>query len=282
MLDVEPDALPVHQRELLAALADRAGTAIDNALLYREALERHRLEKELSVARRIQQDLLPREDPVFPTVDVSGAMIPSEEVGGDYYDYVALEGKRLGIAVADATGKGIPAALLMAAVQATLRAEAERGLDPAALVAHINSRVHALQQPEKFTSFFYCCLDAGAKTITYCNAGHHPPVLLRANGEVERLTEGGLLMGVQADPPYDEATVTLGQGDTIALYTDGIIEQSDARDELFGEERLIDVLRANSALGASLLKKRIIDSVKEFSPSGSNDDDLTLIVVKVF
>jgi sigma-B regulation protein RsbU (phosphoserine phosphatase) len=282
MLDIDPAALPPHQRELLAALADRAGTAIDNALLYREALERHRLEKELSVARRIQEDLLPGEDPVFPTADVSGSMIPSHEVGGDYYDYVTLRGKRLGIAIGDVTGKGIPAALLMAAVQATLRAEAERDPTPSDLVARINKRVHILQQPERFASFFYCCLDAGLRTLTYCNAGHHPPLLLRASGDIERLWEGGLLMGFQADPPYDEDTVHLGQGDTLVLYTDGIIEQSDGKESYFGEEGLVEVVKANKDLGAALLKKRIIEAVLEFSPNGSNDDDLTVIVIKVF
>jgi sigma-B regulation protein RsbU (phosphoserine phosphatase) len=282
MLDVEPVALPPHQRELLAALADRAGTAVDNALLYREALERHRLEKELSVARRIQEDLLPGEDPVFPTADVSGSMIPSHEVGGDYYDYVSLKGKRLGIAIGDVTGKGIPAALLMAAVQATLRAEAEREPSPAELVSRINKRVHTLQQPERFATFFYCCLDAGARTLTYCNAGHHPPLLLRSAGDIERLTEGGLLMGFQGDAPYVEGTIELNEGDTVVLYTDGIIEQSDGRESFFGEEGLMEVIEANRDLGAGQLKKRIIESVKEFSPSGSNDDDLTVVVIKVF
>jgi serine phosphatase RsbU (regulator of sigma subunit) len=282
LLDVEPTALPPQQRELLAALADRAGTAIDNALLYREALERHRLEKELSVARRIQQDLLPGKDPVFPTADVSGSMIPSHEVGGDYYDYVSLKGKRLGIAIGDVTGKGIPAALLMAAVQATLQAEAEREPSPAELVARINKRVHTLEQPERFATFFYCCLDAAARTVTYCNAGHHPPILLRADGSIEELMEGGLLMGFQAEPPYKEETISLGQGDTVVLYTDGIIEQSDGEDSYFGVEGLVEVIKAHKDLGASQLKKRIIDSVKDFSPSGSNDDDLTLIVIKVF
>lgn len=281
LLDVDARQMSSHQRELLTALAARAGTAIDNALLYRDALESHRLEKELSVARRIQEDLLPSRDPVFPSIDVSGSMIPSHEVGGDYYDYVTLGEKRLGVALGDVTGKGIPAALLMATVQATLKADAERSPSPSHLVALINKRVHELEQPERFATFFYCCLDVSSKTITYCNAGHHPPVLMRANRDLEHLTEGGLLMGVQPEPQYDEGTVTLGQGDILVIFTDGIIEQSRG-EEFYGEERLIDVMRANKDLGAGQLKKRIIDSVLEFSENGTNEDDLTLVVIKVY
>ncbi len=281
LIDVDSSEMSSHQAELLAALAARAGTAIDNALLYREALERHRLEKELSVARRIQTDLLPRRDPVFPAFDVSGAMIPSHEVGGDYYDYVILGEKRLGIGLGDVTGKGIPASLMMATVQATLRAEAERSSSPSHLVAMINKRVQALEEPERLVTFFYCCLDAAKKTLEYCNGGHHPPILLRAGGAVERLTEGGLLLGMQPDPPYEEGTVSLAQGDILVIYTDGIIEQPRGED-FYGEDRLLDVVRAGKELSAAKLKKRIIDSVMEYSEDGNNDDDLTLVVIKVY
>jgi sigma-B regulation protein RsbU (phosphoserine phosphatase) len=281
LLDVDAREMTAHQRELLTALAARAGTAIDNALLYRGALERHRLEKELSVATRIQEDLLPKRDPVFPAVDVSGSMIPSHEVGGDYYDYVELGEKKLGVALGDVTGKGIPAALLMAAVQATVRADAKRSPNPSHLVALINKRVQELEEPERFATFFYCTLDSVDKTITYCNAGHHPPVLVRADGSVEHLTEGGILLGFQPDPPYDEGTVTLREGDILVIFTDGIVEQSRG-EEFYGEERMIDVMRANRDLGAGQLKKRIIDSVLEFSKDGSNEDDLTLVVIKAY
>jgi len=281
VLDADSESLPSHQRELLTALAARAGTAIDNAILYREALERHRLEKELAVARRIQEDLLPSRDPVFPSVEISGTMIPSQEVGGDYYDYVMLGEKRIGIALGDVTGKGIPAALVMAAVQATLKADAERWPSPSKLVAVINSRVYQLKQPERFATFFYCCLDAAERTVTYCNAGHHPPVLLRSDGSVERLTEGGLLLGVRPDPPYEEATVKLESGDVLVIFTDGIIEQR-REEEFYGEERLIAIMRQNKNLAATRLKKLIVDSVLEFSSDGTNEDDLTLVVIKAY
>ncbi len=281
LLDADAARMPSHERELLTALAARAGTAIDNALLYREALERHRLEKELSVARRIQEDLLPKQDPVFASIDVSGAMIPSHEVGGDYYDYVDLGDKRMGIGLGDVTGKGIPASLMMATVQATLRADAQRTSGPAELVALINKRVQALEHPGRLVTFFYCCLDSTNGELTYCNAGHHPPVLLRASGAVEHLTEGGLLLGMQPDPRYDEGRVTLGQGDVLVIYTDGIIEQ-EAAEEFYGEERLLEVMRAGRELSAAQLKKRIIDSVMQFSENGTNSDDLTLVVIKAY
>ncbi len=281
LLDVDTANMSSHERELLTALAARAGTAIDNALLYRDALERHRLEKELSVARRIQEDLLPRRDPVFPAIDISGSMIPSLEVGGDYYDYVELGEKRLGIGLGDVTGKGIPAALLMASVQASLRADAERTPSPSQLVASINKRVQALDNPGRLVTFFYCCLDAAERTLTYCNAGHHPPVLVRAGGELEHLTEGGLLIGMQPDPQYDQGSVELERGDVLVIYTDGIIEQTNGED-FYGEDRMIETIRANMEMGAAQLKKKIIDSVMEFSDSGTNDDDLTLIVLKVY
>jgi sigma-B regulation protein RsbU (phosphoserine phosphatase) len=281
LLDVDASRMPSHERELLTALAARAGTAIDNALLYREALERHRLEKELSVARLIQEDLLPKNDPVFPALDVSAAMIPSHEVGGDYYDYVDLGDRRLGIGLGDVTGKGIPASLMMATVQATLRADAERTSGPSELVALINKRVQALEHPGRLVTFFYCCLDATNGTLTYCNAGHHPPLLLHPSGAVERLTEGGLLMGMQPDPEYAEGRVAIKHGDVLVIYTDGIIEQT-AGEEFYGEERLLEVMRAGRELSAAQLKKRIIDSVMEFSDNGTNDDDLTLVVLKAY
>lgn len=281
LVDVDVRDMISHQRELLSALAARAGTAIDNALLYREALERHRLEKELSVATRIQGDLLPRHDPVFPAMDVSGSMIPSHEVGGDYYDYVELEGKKLGVALGDVTGKGIPAALLMAAVQATVRADAQRSPSPSHLVSLINKRVQELEQPERFATFFYCTIDTVDKTITYCNAGHHPPILVRADGSVEHLTEGGILLGFQPEPQYDEGNITLKEGDILIIFTDGIVEQS-CREEFYGEDRLVQIVRSNKDLGAGQLKKRIIDSVLEFSENGSNEDDLTLVVIKAY
>jgi sigma-B regulation protein RsbU (phosphoserine phosphatase) len=169
----------------------------------------------------------------------------------------------------------------MAAVQATLRADAHRSPDPSHLVSLINKRVHELEQPERFATFFYCILDAADKTITYCNAGHHPPVLVRADGAVEHLTEGGLLMGVQPDPQYDEGTICLKEGDILVIFTDGIVEQSHG-EEFYGEERLLDVIRSNTDLGAGQLKKRIVDSVLEFSESGTNEDDLTLVVIKAY
>jgi sigma-B regulation protein RsbU (phosphoserine phosphatase) len=281
LLDLDAREMTSHQRELLTALAARAGTAIDNALLYREALERHRLQKELSVATRIQGDLLPKRDPVFPSVDISGSMIPSLEVGGDYYDYVELGEKKLGVALGDVTGKGIPAALLMAAVQATIRADAQRSPSPSHLVALINRRVQELEQPERFATFFYCTLDTVNKRLTYCNAGHHPPVLVRADGSVEHLTEGGILLGFQPEPQYDEGKVTLRDGDILVIFTDGIVEQS-RDEEFYGEDRLVQIIRSNKDLSAAQMKKRIVDSVLDFSENGANEDDLTLVVVKAY
>jgi sigma-B regulation protein RsbU (phosphoserine phosphatase) len=281
LLDVDAREMTSHQRELLTALAARAGTAIDNALLYRDALERHRLEKELSVATRIQEDLLPKRDPVYPSVDVSGSMIPSHEVGGDYYDYVELEGKKLGVALGDVTGKGIPAALLMAAVQATIRADAKRSPSPSHLVSLINKRVQELEEPERFATFFYCTLDTVDRTLTYCNAGHHPPILVRADGSVEHLMEGGMLLGFQPNPRYDEGVATLNEEDILIIFTDGIVEQS-RQEEFYGEDRLVQIVRSNKDLGAAQLKKRIVDSVLDFSENGTNEDDLTLVVIKAY
>jgi sigma-B regulation protein RsbU (phosphoserine phosphatase) len=138
-----------------------------------------------------------------------------------------------------------------------------------------------MEQPERFASFFYCCLDAACMTLTYCNAGHHPPLLVRADGTVERLSVGGLLLGVERDTAYEEESVELREGDVIVIYTDGIIEQSDGHD-FFGEERLVQLVKAHAGLSASLIKKKIVDAVTEFSPDGKNDDDLTLVVVKVY
>ena len=211
--------------EMLDTLAALAGTAAENARLHGSLLQQERISRELELAREIQDHLLPREDPVFATAEIAGRTVPCEEVGGDYYDYVLLGRRRLGLVIGDAAGKGVPAALLMAGVQAALRAEAERGTPPAALLRQLNRRVLSVDEPGRFVSLCFGYLDLSEPSFHYSSAGHDPAVVMRADGRTERLDTTGLLLGVARGSEYVEARVDLSPGDLLVFYTDGVVDR---------------------------------------------------------
>jgi sigma-B regulation protein RsbU (phosphoserine phosphatase) len=201
-------------------------------------------------------------------------------LNGDYFDVLELSAGRLGIAIADVVGKGVPAALLMSNVQATVRALAADAVTPGALVGKLNASVHRNTTPGKFVTFFYCVVDRNAGRLAYTNAGHCAPLLVRADGETVRLDAGGAVLGVFPDWPFEQAEVALAPGDRLVLFTDGVTEASNARDEEFGEERLAELVLALRDRGAHELKSRILQTVSSFT-GGRSQDDATLVVVAV-
>jgi sigma-B regulation protein RsbU (phosphoserine phosphatase) len=265
--------------EMIETLAALAGTAAENARLHTSLVVQERLARELELAREIQEHLLPREDPVFATIEFAGRTTPCEEVGGDYYDYVPLGRRRLALVVGDAAGKGVPAALMMAGVQATLRAEAERGTSPGALLRQLNRRILSMDEPGQFVSLFFGYFDIAESSFHYANAGHDPPVWIRADGAVERLAATGLLLGVTPNTEYAEARVRLASGDLLLFYTDGVVDRS--RDgEPFGEERLIELLASCGPVPAREVRARLLAAVKDFSGEDPQDD-CTVVAVRV-
>lgn len=263
------------------ALSSTAISALENERLFQEELEKKRLERELELALEIQKNLLPKSTPKVDGYDISGISIPSLLVGGDYFDFVPLPGNRLLIAIADVSGKGMPAALLMANVQAALRVLAPLDLPLTEFVEKINSIVYQNTSADKFVTFFCGVLDAESGEYCYVNAGHNPPLHVSATMEVNQLTEGGIILGIaDAKFPYSSGKTTISHGDTIVFYTDGITESINVQNKEFGEERLKFEILNNLDLSAIDLKTHILDAVEKHSEEMNQFDDLTLIVLK--
>ena len=239
-----------------------------------EAAER----RELSEALKIQQRLLPQQVPQIDGWELAVSWQPASGVGGDCFDMIRLGDTRLAISIADVVGKGIPAALLMSNLQAAVRAFASEAVEPQALCHQVNRILCGNIAEGRFISFFYSVLDAPTGVMTYTNAGHYLPMLVRADGAVERLGAGGPVLGVLSDAEYEQAHVGIGPGDRLVMFTYGLTEARSAADEEFGEERLLDAAVAHRACSAPALQARLADSVATFT-GGRLQDDATLIVL---
>jgi sigma-B regulation protein RsbU (phosphoserine phosphatase) len=235
---------------------------------------------EIEAASATQRGLLPQSIPQFPGYGISAAWRPAGAVSGDYLDLLRLDANHLALCVADVIGKGVPAALLMSNVQAAVHALAGEMLPTGELCGRINRIVAANVGSGKFITFFYGVLDGARRRFSYTNAGHCQPILVRQSGECARVNHGGVVLGVFPDWEYREEHVDLAPGDRLVLFTDGITEIANANNEEFGEERLMDLLRANRALDAEAMQKRVMAAIAEFS-GGNFQDDATLIVTAV-
>jgi phosphoserine phosphatase RsbU/P len=239
-----------------------------------EAAER----RELAEALKIQQRLLPQQVPQIDGWEIAASWQPASGVGGDCFDAIRFGESRLALSIADVVGKGIPAALLMSNLQAAVRAFASEATEPQALCQQVNRILCGNIAEGRFISFFYCVLDAPSGMLTYTNAGHYLPMLIRADGSVERLGEGGPVLGVVADAEYEQAHVALNAGDRVVLFTDGLTEARDSADEEFGEPRLQEAAVQHRACSAPALQARLTDAVATFT-GGRLQDDATLIVL---
>ena len=240
----------------------------------REAAE----QREIAEALQIQQRLLPQQVPQIDGWELAASWKPASGVGGDCFDALTFGPDSLAISIADVVGKGIPAALLMSNLQAAVRAFASAILGPDALCARVNRILCGNIADGRFISFFYCLLAPGTGTVTYCNAGHCQPLLIRRNGSFERLDAGGPVLGVIADASYEQGSVVLESGDRLVFYTDGITEARSAQDEEFGENRLIEAALANRHASAQAMQEALAEAVVTFT-GGSLQDDATLLVL---
>jgi serine phosphatase RsbU (regulator of sigma subunit) len=232
----------------------------------------------MRVAAEIQRGLLPRRAPSVPGYDVVGSNTPCRTVGGDYYDF-ELDGSRLLIALGDVSGKGTGAALLMTVLRASVRGHWTEGA-VADAIGRINSTVCQNVTAGKYVTFFLARLEPETGRITYVNAGHNPPLLARADGSLETLTEGGMVLGLFESVPYDEGTTVLGRGDVLVIYSDGVTETFTADEDEFGDARLAELVTRERGCGASALQQRILDAIESFAAGAKATDDRTLIVVK--
>jgi len=276
----EPDAYEPEDLELLMTFASQAAVAIERTRLHAEVLETRSLEEELSIGQRIQRTFLPERDPKVPNFDIAGANYSSGLVGGDYYDYVRITEGQLGIVVADVSGKGIPAALIMAAFRASLIAEVRNNYAIRTIFAKVNKLLWESVEVDRFVTAIYGVLDISARRFTYVNAGHNPGLLYRgATDTFDSLDSTGPLLGTLETATFKEKQVEIRRGDVLALYTDGITESMDEAKELFGEDRLRDVIRSRREGSAAEIVRGIRETVGAFS-GGESDDDLTVVVIK--
>jgi sigma-B regulation protein RsbU (phosphoserine phosphatase) len=223
---------------------------------------------------------LPKEVPQIVGYDIWGVNISSGEVGGDYYDFIHIVDNQLGIAIADVSGKGIPASLIMASFRASLIAEIRNNYAIRTICSKVNNLLCESLEPENFVTAIYGVLDNKNSIFTFANCGHNPALLLRAGGKVEELTEGGMTLGVRPNSLYEERPVYIGPNDLLCFFTDGITEAEGTSGELYEVRRLIDALQRNRRLPAEEIGNRVIDSVRLFAHRDNLSDDLTLIIVK--
>ncbi len=266
--------------ELLNAFAAQAAVAVERARTARDRVERRRLEKELAIARDIQRSFLPAQAPRVPGFDLAGTSISHDQVGGDYYDFIAVSETRMGLAIADVSGKGIPAALLMAGFRMALLAEIRNEFAIRAVMRKVNQLLHESTERERFVTAFYGVLDWRNGVLIFSNAGHNPPLLLHADGTSEPLTEGGVALGVLEDTHYEERPVVIGHGDIVVMYTDGVSEAENESKEQFGTERIEAIVRANPGHSARELTQDIVAAVLDWAGDVGLNDDLTLLVMR--
>ncbi len=266
---------------LLNVLSSQISIAIENIVLYQEKLEKQQIEKEISLAREIQKMLLPDHIPQGKGYEISALNIPSTEVGGDYYDFIQLDERHVGIAIGDISGKGIPGAILMSNLQATLRSAAWQSLDSATVMKIINHQISRTTSPEKFATFFYGVLDTELRQFTYTNAGHNYPIYKKQSGQFCYLTEGGLIIGVRSDFEYRQTCLPLESGDWLVFYTDGITEAMNPAGDPFGENQLLDIILTHEYQTAEELRNTIYEKLVAFTQGQSQYDDVTLIVLQI-
>ncbi|MCC6651746.1 MAG: SpoIIE family protein phosphatase [Candidatus Eisenbacteria bacterium] len=283
VFNLESDLIDAYHEghlELLSAFAAQAAVAVERARTARDLVERRRLEKELAIAREIQRSFLPAGAPVIPGFDLAGTSITHDEVGGDYFDFIPVSPTRLGLAVADVSGKGIPAALLMAGFRMSLLAEIRNEFAIRAVMRKANGLLHESTERDKFVTAFYGVLDWRNSILIFSNAGHNPPLVMHRDGTTEHLLDGGVALGVLPDSSYEERPIALREGDLLVFYTDGVSEAENEMGEQFGEERLEQVARANADLPAEEILRVIVASVVSWTGEKGPSDDLTLIIVR--
>lgn len=266
---------------ILNAFANHAVVAIENALYFQDSLDKKELEKELAVAKRIQETLLPKKVPVLYAVEVAALNLPCKEVGGDYYDLIKISEEKLGVAIADVSGKGIPASLLMSNLQACLRTLSKENLTIKEIVTRINNIIYENTDEYQYITFFYGEIDTKKNKITFCNAGHNPPILLRKDDSEILLKEGGIVIGWMQNVTYKQGEIEIKSGDQIIFYTDGVTEAMNSEEETFEEWRLRKIIKENAKNPPKIIIDEIIKEIKVHIAGSYQIDDLTLIVIKV-
>lgn len=280
------------ERQFLGTCADQFALMMENARLTDRVVEQEVLRRDLALASEVQKRLLPDAPPSAEIAEFAAISVPARSIGGDYYDFIQVDDRRIGIALADVSGKGVAAALIMSVVQASLRLIASDGdISLPRLAAKMNDFLYRTTPGNKYATFFYAQVEGQARQLRYVNAGHNPPYLVRAGGsaaeesregaEILELTTGGAVVGMLPGLSYEEATLDLHAGDVLLAYTDGVTEAHNPQSEEFGEERLKAVLREVADLSADDIRARISAELQNWIQDAEQYDDLTFVVMKV-
>ncbi len=265
---------------ILTLIGHLAAVKIRETEVYEDAEKKKMFEEELRRAASIQNGLLPSEPLIRPPFHIAGRNLPSQDVGGDYFDFIECEGGGVCVALGDVAGKGMPAALLMANLHANVRAQVETGRPLPEMIGRVNRAIcRAVRGSGRFITFVMAALDSSSGHLRYVNAGHNLPVLLRAGGAVEKLERGGLILGVSEDETYEMGELVMAPGDLLVLYSDGVTDAMDARQDQFGDDRLEGFIRDNRGLAPEAFVDALIQSVLDFS-EGKPGDDVTVAVIR--
>lgn len=271
----------VSDLEFLSTLVSQAVISLENARLFQETLEKQKMEDELNVARRIQKNLLPGRFPSPPGYEIYGMNQSSRQVGGDYFDVIEIDQNRLALAIGDVTGKGVPASLLMANLQAALRITMTPEADLAQVVGRLNQLIHANTESDKFITFFIGILNTAQHTFEYVNAGHNNPHWIHGDGGRQSFLDvGGVLLGVVPEFPYQCGKIQLQENDFIFIYTDGVNEALNPQDEEFGDPRLNELTRTLVNCSAREIVERVWSEIDTFSGGRPQADDVTMLTVR--
>ncbi len=266
--------------KLLQSIASQAAVAIENARLQEEALDKDRLERQVQIAAEVQRRMMPAEPPRIPGFDIAALYVPCFELGGDFYDLFRLGEASLGITVADVVGKGLPASLLMASIRAAIRAQADNVYDLDEIIRRVNRSMSRDMRSNEFITLWYGVLDLKSRRLTYCNAGHEPPLLLRG-GSMRELGVGGMVIGVDPDQRYEKEVVQLQQNDLLWIYTDGVPDAMNYTGEKFGKARMREALLKYAPEPAEQVCRQMLWETRRFVGLNRRTDDTTIVVVKV-
>ncbi len=283
VFDLESDRLNAYapdDLQILMLLASQVAIIIEKVMLHEQLVEKKRLEGQLEVARQVQLELLPPDDPHLEGFDISAYNFPTEEVSGDYYDWVRIYDDQIGLVIADVSGKGVPAALLMAFLRASLRAAIHIGYAPHISMSKVNYLLWESIERNQFVTAFYGVLDASNRTLAYTNAGHNPPLLLDADGTARFIERGGLPLGMFRDTRYYEYYISIEPGQTIVLYTDGVTEATNTEGIEYGRERLEHAVRAAANLSAREMIEVIRKDMTVWTSGRGSGDDVTFFIIK--
>jgi len=283
VFDLESDELNAYSNddlEVLLLLASQVAIIIEKVMLHEQMIEKKRLQGQLEVARQVQLALLPPTDPELDGYDISAYNFPTEEVSGDYYDWVKIYDDQIGIVIADVSGKGVPAAILMAFLRASLRAATHIGYATNISMAKVNYLLWESIERNQFVTAFHGVLDASNRTLSYSNAGHNPPLLMNAGGEIRFIEFGEQPLGMFPQTRYHEYHMSLEPGDVLVLYTDGATEAQSPSGEEFGRDRIVEAIKENYDKPAREMIASLQMAVLEWTGNAGASDDVTFFIIK--